>query len=126
MAKQLILVVEDEASLRQGLTDALTDAGYEVVQAGDGKAGLEAATKRHPDFILTDNLMPQMSGVEMITAIRKTEWGATVPIAMMTGVYDISALNQTLQSGSTDFVMKADMSMDSLLRLIEGHLAPKA
>ena len=69
MAK--ILCVEDEADIRSEIVEELIDCGYEVEQACNGLAGLQAAVEFRPDVILCDCLMPAMTGPEMIAALRR-------------------------------------------------------
>ncbi len=83
--KNTILVVEDEAVLRQTLTDNLVDAGFNVLQAEDGVEGLLKAISSHPDLILLDILMPRMDGLTMMQKLRaQDEYGKKVPIILLT------------------------------------------
>ena len=61
-----ILIIDDDAGLRKSLSLILMDAGYEVIQAEDGKAGLHAASAKHPDIILCDVRMPKLGGLETL------------------------------------------------------------
>ena len=83
--KNTILVVEDEAVLRQTITDNLIDAGFDVLQAEDGVEGLLTAISSHPDLILLDILMPRMDGLTMMQKLRvQDEYGKKVPIILLT------------------------------------------
>ena len=73
MATTLILCVEDEADIRSDIVEELRDAGYETVEAANGREGLEAIEKRIPDLVLCDITMPQMNGYEMLAALRAKE-----------------------------------------------------
>ena len=70
MATPLILCVEDEADIRGDITEELRDAGYETVEAANGREGLQAMTEHKPDLVLCDITMPVMNGYEMLTALR--------------------------------------------------------
>ena len=65
-----ILVIDDSASLRQVVAMTLKAAGYDVLQAGDGREAIEVVARCSPDVVLMDLVMPQMDGVQTITALR--------------------------------------------------------
>ncbi|MEN6299579.1 MAG: response regulator, partial [Anaerolineaceae bacterium] len=76
-----ILVVEDEISLQETLAYNLTQQGYEVETAGDGKAAIEAARRIKPDLILLDIMLPILDGIEVCRILRQE---MNVPILMLT------------------------------------------
>jgi CheY-like chemotaxis protein len=78
-----VLVVDDEQFVREMLRDALTIAGHEVAMAESGADALVTAATFRPDVILVDMLMPGMSGVEVLDALRRV--GVTVPVILITG-----------------------------------------
>lgn len=117
-----ILAIDDDALLLGSVVEALQAAGYNVIQANNGKQGMEMALKEHPDLVLTDNLMPVVNGVDMIAGLRKDNWGKTVPVIIMTNMYTADMLNQSLEAGATDYIMKSDMSLDKIVELVHGRL----
>ncbi|MEO6125734.1 MAG: response regulator, partial [Ilumatobacteraceae bacterium] len=78
---QSLLFVEDDDSIRLALRLALEDEGYEVREAPDGRAGLDAFAEREPDLVLLDLRLPDMSGFEVCRAIRAK---SIVPIIIVT------------------------------------------
>src|SRR4030095_8090553 len=80
-----ILVVDDDASARRLTHETLAKAGFHVIEAGDGKAALEAVAGELPDLVLMDVSMPLMDGFDACAALRRLPGGNRVPIAMMTG-----------------------------------------
>ena len=98
-----ILVVEDETTLRETLADALEAEGYQVVQAADGRAALTRFRADHPDLVLLDLMLPELSGIEVCRIIR-AESG--VPIVMLTA--KDSELDKVvgLELGADDYVTK--------------------
>jgi len=79
-----ILLVEDEYLLASALGAALEDAGYQVTCAFNGREGLEKALVSPPDLIITDFMMPQMNGINMIERLRGA--GLQLPIILLTAV----------------------------------------
>jgi DNA-binding response OmpR family regulator len=84
VAPKVVLIAEDEEPIAQALAYLVEDAGYTPVVAAHGKAALEMALAQRPDLIITDLMMPQMSGKEFISALRSALDSATPPIILMT------------------------------------------
>ena len=70
-----ILIVEDSPLLRAVVSDALTSEKFNVLEAPNGKIGLETALASHPDLIMLDVMMPVMGGVEALGLLRNDPWG---------------------------------------------------
>jgi DNA-binding response OmpR family regulator len=98
-----ILVVEDETTLRETLVEALEVEGFRVVAAADGRAALSTFRAEHPDLVLLDLMLPELSGIEVCRIIR-AESG--VPIVMLTA--KDSELDKVvgLELGADDYVTK--------------------
>jgi two-component system, chemotaxis family, chemotaxis protein CheY len=123
VAMHKVLVVEDEVSMRKMMAGVLQQAGFVVTEAANGKEGKEKAVADQPDAIVTDNMMPIMNGVDMISEIRQSsEWGSKVPIVLMTNVNDLSAVNKSLQSGGVDYLMKSDVQLDDIVNVVKQRL----
>lgn len=118
-----VLVVEDEVSMRKMMAGVLQQAGFAVIEAANGKEGEEKALAEQPNAIVTDNMMPILNGVDMISEIRQSgEWGAKVPIVLMTNVNDMNAVNKSLQSGGVDYLMKSDVQLDDIVNVVKQRL----
>ena len=98
-----ILVVEDETTLRETLADALEAEGFGVVQAGDGREALTRFRADHPDLVLLDLMLPELSGIEVCRIIRAE---SSVPIVMLTA--KDSELDKVvgLEIGADDYLTK--------------------
>lgn len=79
-----VLIVEDDAALCGALEERLERMGYEVITAKNGKSGLHEALENKPDVILLDLEMPVMGGVKMLEHLRGDDWGAGVPVILLT------------------------------------------
>ncbi len=101
-----ILVVDDDKLIREGLTALLKNAGQTVIEAVDGKEGLSVALEQHPDLVVSDVRMPNMTGLEMVDAIRADDWGKHVPIVMLTNDETNDSVNHALQAGVTVYLAK--------------------
>lgn len=85
-----VLVVDDEKLIVDTIVEILTAAGFDVVGSADGWAALDAAARFHPDYLLSDVLMPKMNGVELAIAMRKMY--PSIKILLFTGQAGISRL----------------------------------
>lgn len=83
-----VLVVDDEALVRQGTADMLVDLGHHVVEAGSAAAGLDLLTRQSVDLVVTDYLMPEMNGLEFATAVRERH--GPMPILLVSGFADMA------------------------------------
>ena len=99
-----LLVVDDDDVNRMLACAALEEAGFEVTEAADGRAGLDAYAQERPDLILLDVMMPGMDGFEACRTLR--EQGAREPIIMLTGLEDTASIERAYDSGATDFISK--------------------
>jgi PAS domain S-box-containing protein len=117
----LILVVEDNPDMNAYIADALAGR-YRVARAGDGQDGLDQALALRPDLILSDVMMPRMSGDEMVEELRRRPGMAEVPIVMLTAKADEALRIGLLKSGVQDYLSKP-FSTEELLARVEGLVA---
>ena len=98
-----VLVIDDDSSIRQVITYALGDEGYEVDEASDGRAALESVSRRHPDVIVLDMKMPGMDGWEFARLYRE-HYGHKAPIIVLTAAKD--AAQRAAEISAESFVSK--------------------
>jgi diguanylate cyclase (GGDEF)-like protein len=115
-----VLLVDDERSSRMYLKQVLTEAGYDVVEAEDGRQALVVALENPPDIVVTDWVMPVMDGIEMIQHLRKTPSGAAQYILVITAQTDEDHLVQAFDAGTNDFIPKPVTPRVLLARLKAG------
>ncbi|MFC4277944.1 response regulator [Achromobacter aloeverae] len=116
----LILVADDEVLLAEVLGEVLADAGHEVMIAQHGKRALELIRERRPALVISDFMMPIMTGLELANAVRADEDLRDLPIIMVTGAQGhIARENRPL---FTD-VLDKPYDLDQLLALVERIVA---
>jgi len=101
-----ILIVDDSASMRQLVTLTLNNAGFNVIQAKDGKDGVNKFSRDKMDLVITDLNMPVMDGIEMIRQIRSGNSHQFVPIILLTTESQEEKKKQGKQAGATGWIVK--------------------
>jgi len=120
-----ILVVEDEAALRDGLVDLLTGDGHQVVAVGDGAAGVAAGLESAFDVVVLDVMLPRMDGLEVCRRLRAARPG--MPILMLTARGSEDDKVRGLGDGADDYVTKPFSARELLARVRAlGRRAPAA
>jgi phosphate regulon transcriptional regulator PhoB len=104
--RQKILIVEDEADIRELLRYNLAQEGYAVEEAQDGAAALERIERRAPDLLLLDLMLPRMSGLELCRRVRANTGTITLPILMLTARGTEADRVLGLEMGADDYVVK--------------------
>lgn len=101
-----ILVVDDDKITRRMVVKHLKNAGYQVIQAENGRQGLEAFETHQPAMLLTDVEMPEMDGFELCQQLREQVTDLALPIIMLTGRGEVESVDQAFRAGATDFINK--------------------
>lgn len=122
---QTILIIEDSTLLRAVAHDAMEGAGYRVIDAENGKIGLERALKEHPDLIMLDLVMPVMDGVTMYGLLRKDPWGKGVYVVVLTGVKDAEISETMKNDPNLSYLSKEHWMMDDVVEKIKNELGVK-
>jgi DNA-binding response OmpR family regulator len=123
MAK--VLVIDDEGDLRRILNHALTSAGHEVIEAADGRVGIQLFRAHDPDIVLTDIVMPEREGIETIAEIRAAGLGTGI-IAMTGGSVRNAGLYLSLANGvGADAVLSKPFRSDELIAAVEKLLGDR-
>ncbi|MBN3561861.1 phosphate regulon transcriptional regulator PhoB [Aliamphritea spongicola] len=112
-----ILIVDDEAPIREMIAVALEMAGYECMEAESAQAAHSIVLDEKPDMVLLDWMMPGMSGVEFARRLRKDEVTADIPIIMLTAKGDEDHKIKGLESGIDDYITKPFSPRELVARL---------
>lgn len=126
--KETILIVEDDAMLRNALHEKLTSVGFTMLEANNGYEGLRAALDKHPDLILLDLVMPVMDGMAMLKELRQDDWGKTARVIILTNLpSDNNLVNQYLtQSQHSYYLEKSDLKIEDVVKKVQERLSEKA
>ncbi len=118
----IVLVIDDDALIRESIATYLADSGFNVLQADDGPSGLACLQERQPDAVLLDLRMPEMDGLDVLARITGQYEG--LPVIVVTGAGVLKDAIEALRMGAFDFISKPIIDMaileHSLRRAIEG------
>ena len=117
-----ILIVEDELSILNGISDKFTHEGFLVLKAVNGQEGLDKALQEHPDFTLVDNLMPNTDGFYFLENIRKDEWGKNAKVIMWSNSHDSNTISRAKKLGTVDFMIKSEWEYRDVVKKVKGIL----
>lgn len=121
MAGRSVLVVDDDPLMLRLIGHRLQSAGYEVLIARDGQEALDVLRRQVVPLLITDWSMPQMSGLDLVRAIRANDQWGTVHVIMLTGQSEVQHVVQALNAGADDFVRKPFEAEELLARLRAGE-----
>jgi DNA-binding NtrC family response regulator len=102
--KPVILIVEDDPDGARSMTDAAEDAGFATVLAGTAAKGLECFREQTPDLVLTDLVLPDFDGIELLTRIKRIN--AAIPVMVMTAYGSVESSVKAMRAGAYDYVIK--------------------
>jgi DNA-binding response OmpR family regulator len=114
-----ILVVEDEIAYSKLLRDQLIAKGYETIDAKDGLEGLKLALTKKPDLILLDLIIPKVSGLKMLTTLRRFKWGESVPVFILTNVYGANEISEAMNIKVSKYIVKSESQLENVLDAIK-------
>jgi DNA-binding NtrC family response regulator len=123
-----VLIVDDEKDLRDGLSEAVRDLGYEALAAASGQEALAIAATNGPGAVLLDLRMPDMDGLQVLTRLRAAAAGAHVPVAIITAYATAANTIEAMRLGAFDHLTKPIGREDlaSLLTRMLRSRAPKS
>ena len=116
MAK--ILLVEDDMNLLSMYTDRLRAENYEIVTARDGEEALTVAVKEKPDLIISDVMMPKISGFDMLDILRSTPETKNAKVIMMTALSQAEDRERAERLGADKYLVKSQVTLDDVANIV--------
>ncbi len=121
--KERILIVEDEDDLRSALRVFLEQAGFVVIEASDGKTGVELASTQKPDLIILDIGLPIMNGHQVLREVRRNPWGKNIHIILLTNADDPENITQGIGLRGDEYLIKSRTDLKTIVKKVKQHLA---
>lgn len=114
----IVLVVDDDAAIREYVGDLLEMEGHDVRLAVDGRSALASIEGERPDCVLLDVMMPELSGQQVLAEIRRADGGPDLPVVMVTAAAG-EAQSWQAWTGGVDFLLSKPIDAEHLLRVID-------
>jgi len=123
-----VLLIEDDKFLRKACEVSLKKRGLTVITAMDGEEGLRQARANNPDLILLDMLMPKLSGMETLEALKNDERTRGIPVVILSNSSVDTRVQRAKELGAVGYLVKASLSLqelgDRVLSFLEGTGSP--
>ncbi len=120
-----IMLVEDDKSLREIYGVRLLAEGYDIVSAGDGEEALAMAIKDRPDLIVSDVMMPKISGFDMLDILRSTTETKNIKVIMMTALSSDEQRQRGEQLGADMYLVKSQVGIEDVVKAVHQVLGDK-
>ncbi len=121
--KEKILIVEDDKFLTKAYNIKFTRAGFDVMNATDGKIGLEVAKKETPKLIILDLMLPKIDGFEFLKRIKKEEKLENIPVIVLSNLGQQEDKDKVISLGAKEYIVKADFSLEEIIEKIKKYIA---
>ena len=112
-------IVEDDQAISQMYRIKFLAENFDVETAENGRLGLELCEKMKPDIILLDLMMPEMTGDQMLTELRKTTWGKDTKVIILTNMGEQEIPESVKKQGVSAVILKADMTPRQVTELVK-------
>lgn len=113
-----IMLVEDDNNLREIYGERLLAEGYEIVSASDGEEALALAVKEKPDLIISDVMMPKISGFDMLDILRQTPETKNTQVIMMTALSQAEDKERADKLGADKYLVKSQVTLEDVARVV--------
>ena len=113
-----IMLVEDDKSLREIYSIRLVAEGYEIVSANDGEEALAMAVRERPDLILSDVMMPKISGFDMLDILRSTPETKDIKVIMMTALSSEDQRQRGESLGADRYLVKSQVGIEDVINVV--------
>ncbi len=121
MAK--VLIIEDEAFLRQTIAAKLKEKGHQVIESDNGKDGLELSLNSGADIILLDIILPSVDGLSILSHLRQDPRSKTTPVIILTNLAEDDKVKEAEHMGAQAYIVKANSNLEDVIQLTEDELA---
>ncbi len=123
---QIVLIIDDDSTLREMYEEYLKASDYQVVSAQDGEEGLEKAAQFKPAIILLDLMMPKMNGIEVLRRLKEDDNLKEIPVIVFTALIQDLEKQESFAAGASDYVVKTEVTPKGILEKIHELTKPQA
>ena len=126
MPKQKIVLIEDDETLAEVLYAELTEAGFDVSPAFDGKEGLKQVIEKQPDLVLLDLILPEMHGFEVLEELKKSPETEKIPVIILSLLGEDEDIKKGLKLGADDYIVKSSHAIAEIVEKVKNFFAKES
>ena len=112
-------MIDDDPALITIISTAIQAEGYQVVTAPDGKSGLNMAKSEKPNFIILDQVLPDIQGNEVLTTLKQDDDTKAIPVVLFSNFYKPELMQQAINQGAVDYLLKYQIEPKDLMAKIK-------
>ena len=120
-SKKTVLIIEDDSVLAKMYSQKLLSEGYNVLLAGDGEEGYKMVTENNIDFVLTDIMLPRVSGIEFIQRLKANKKKSKIPVVAWSNLPDEA--EKALSFGAKEYLIKGKVSLDEIAAVVKKYIS---
>ncbi len=117
-----ILLIDDDESLSAIFSTTLINAGFDVSTAFDGASGFDKAKSEQPTFILLDQVLPDISGNDLLKKLKEEETTKSIPVAMLSNFGQNELIENAIKGGALDYILKYQIEPKDLINKVQSLL----
>jgi len=121
MSSNLVLIIDDDSAILEMIAELLRYEGYNIIASNEGREALELARANGPALILLDLMMPEMSGWQVISALRAAPQTRMIPVVLLSARRDLAATARELEVASH---LEKPFDLDTLLDVVQRYVSP--
>ena len=119
MPKRKILIVDDEEFILNLLRNGLTENGFDVITAPDGFEGILSVEDHKPDMVISDIMMPRLSGLDFLKALKNNKETRNIPVILISARDEVEIVQKGLSMGAVDYITKPFKINEIVGKLLE-------
>ncbi len=117
-----VLIIDDDTNITEIWRIALKQNDFEVLTAASGRSGIDQAKTQKPDFILIDQIMPDMKGNDILKILKEDPVTNMIPVAIASNYSDTQLMQEAIQQGALDYILKYQIEPIDLINKIKNLL----
>jgi len=117
-----VLIIDDDANITEIWKIVLKQNGFEGLTAANGRSGIDQAKTQKPDFILIDQIMPDMKGNDVLKMLKEDPMTNMIPMVMASNYSDTQLIQEAIQQGALDYILKYQIEPLDLISKIKNLL----
>ena len=122
MENKKILIIEDEKTLQNALSEYLKQENFDIINALDGELGVRLAVSEKPDLIILDIILPKKDGFQVLDEVKTNEKTKDIPVILLTNLESMEDIQKAFDKGATTYLVKSEYKLEDIVKKINETL----